>query len=74
MAKNSVYHERPKHIDIRHRFICELIAEGLIQLKGCSTEEQVANILTKSLALVKNTYFMLCLGICDFESRGNVEN
>ncbi|WMV42420.1 hypothetical protein MTR67_035805, partial [Solanum verrucosum] len=70
MAKNPVCHGRLKHIDIRHHFIRDLVAEGLIELKSCSTEEQVADILTKSLPQAKHNYFMLCLGICDFESSG----
>lgn len=74
MAKNPVCHGRSKHIDIRHHFIRELVAEGLIELKSCSTEEQVADILTKALPPAKHNYFMLRLGICDFESRGSVEN
>jgi len=70
MAKNPVCHGRSKHIDIRHHFICDLVAEGVIELKSCSTEEQVADILTKALPQAKHNYFMLCLGICDFESSG----
>ncbi|KAF3669440.1 hypothetical protein FXO37_09040 [Capsicum annuum] len=46
-------------------FICELIEEGLIELKGCSTEEQVADILTKALPPENHYYFMLCLGMSD---------
>jgi len=74
MAKNPVCHGRLKHIDIRHHFICDMIAKGVIELKSCSTEKQVADILTKALPQAKHNYFMLCVGVCDFESRGSVEN
>ncbi|KAH0729618.1 hypothetical protein KY289_000806 [Solanum tuberosum] len=40
MAKYLVCHGRSKHIDIRHHFICDLVTEGLIELKSCSREEQ----------------------------------
>ncbi|XP_019257707.1 PREDICTED: uncharacterized protein LOC109235918 [Nicotiana attenuata] len=52
---------RSKHIDIRHHFIRELVAKGLIELKHCNTEEQVTDILTKALPPAKHNYFMLCM-------------
>ncbi|KAK2976159.1 hypothetical protein RJ640_001087 [Escallonia rubra] len=73
MTKNPVYHGRSKHIDIRHNFIRELVANEVISLKFCSTNEQVADILTKSLPREKHVYFRSRLGVCKFESRGSVE-
>ncbi|KAK2981110.1 hypothetical protein RJ640_021164 [Escallonia rubra] len=73
MTKNPVYHGRSKHIDIRHHFIRELVANEVISLKFCGTNEQVADILTKSLPREKHVYFRSRLGVCKFESRGSVE-
>lgn len=50
MAKNPVFHGRTKHIKIKHHFIREVVAYGLIELKHCSTNNQVADGVTKALA------------------------
>ena len=49
MTKNSAFHSRTKHIDIRYHFIRTLVANEEITLSYCSTHEQIADILTKSL-------------------------
>ncbi len=30
LTKNQMYHERPKHIDVRYHFICENVSQGII--------------------------------------------
>ena len=49
MAKNSKFHGRAKHIDIRHHFIREKVNDGDIQLLYCPTGDMVADMLTKGL-------------------------
>jgi hypothetical protein len=44
LAKNSVNHERSKHIDVRFHFIRDHVKEGSV--------DQVADIFTKSLPKV----------------------
>lgn len=73
MAKNPAFHGRTKHIDLRHHFIRDLVSSEQIVLKFCSTNEQVADILTKALSYEKHVYFRTKLGVCNFESRGDVE-
>ena len=72
LTKNAVLHSRTKHIDIRHHFIRDLVAKGTVEVMFCSTNQQVADILTKSLSSGKHEYFRLQMGICNFESRGHV--
>ncbi|XP_070010760.1 secreted RxLR effector protein 161-like [Nicotiana sylvestris] len=50
MAKNSVQHKKTKHIDVRHHFLRNNMEKGLICMKFCSTEDQIADILTKALS------------------------
>jgi len=50
MAKNPQFHGRAKHIDIRHLFVSEQIANGTIKLDYCSTTDMTADIMTKGLA------------------------
>ena len=47
LAKNSAFHSRTKHIDIRYYFICSLLEDGSIALKNIHTSENPADILTK---------------------------
>lgn len=74
MAKNPAFHGRTKHIDTRHHFIRELVATEQIVLNYCSTDEQLADVLTKALPLKKHSHFCSCFALCKFESRGSVEN
>jgi hypothetical protein len=49
MTKNPVHHHRTKHIAIKYHFIREAETTKQIQLKYCTTEEQIADIFTKAL-------------------------
>ena len=49
MSNNDVHHNRTKHIDIRHHFIRDIIKQGNVTLDWISTQDQVADILTKPL-------------------------
>lgn len=49
MAKNLQFHGRAKHMDIRHRFVREQVANGTIKLHYCSTKDMTADIITKGL-------------------------
>lgn len=47
ISRNPVHHQRTKHIEIHMNCIWELIQEGIIDLKYCSTMEHTTNIFTK---------------------------
>jgi hypothetical protein len=49
LSKNPVLHHRSKHIDTKFHFIRECVEAGRICLDYVSTQEQLADILTKSL-------------------------
>ncbi|CDO75139.1 hypothetical protein BN946_scf184772.g6 [Trametes cinnabarina] len=50
LAKNSTFHDRTKHIAIRHHFIRDEIEKQAIHVEYIPTGDQVADILTKALA------------------------
>jgi len=49
LAKNPVYHSRTKHIDIQHHFIRDKVEAREIELEYMSTENMVADVMTKAL-------------------------
>ncbi|KAJ4807357.1 polyprotein [Rhynchospora pubera] len=73
MCKNPICHGRSKHIDIKHHFIRELVANGTIELEYVPTAEQKADILTKALPVSEFLTMRRKIGVTRFESRGGVE-
>jgi hypothetical protein len=57
LAKNSVYHERSKHINTCHHSIREYVENKEVKLISCKTNDQVANIFTKPLK--RETFIIL---------------
>lgn len=53
LSKNNVHHERTKHIDVKHQFIRDVIAEGEVEVVKISTETNPTDIFTKILAVSK---------------------
>nr|GEV49747.1 copia protein [Tanacetum cinerariifolium] len=49
LSKNSVLHSRTKHIEIRHHFLRENVQKGNISIEKVSSEDNIADILTKPL-------------------------
>ena len=53
LAKNPVNHSRSKHIDIKHHFIRETIAKGIVWLEHVASGDMAADFLTKPLGRVQ---------------------
>ena len=62
LIKNGLSSKHSKHIKLRYYFICEKFADGTIAAEYISTDEQLANNLTKALAGIKYKKFVEGLG------------
>ncbi|KAK4386396.1 Retrovirus-related Pol polyprotein from transposon RE2 [Sesamum angolense] len=63
ITKNPVQHSRTKHIDIKYHSLREATTRGEIELKYCSTEEQLADIFTKALPQNKFEELRMKIGV-----------
>ena len=63
LAQNPEYHRRTKHIRLRHFFVREKVTEGELGIQHVSTEEQVADIMTKPLHFPTFKKFCKLLGL-----------
>ena len=48
-AKNPMSHCKSKHIKTKFHFLRDQVNKGMIKLKHCRTEDQLADVLTKAL-------------------------
>ena len=65
LSKNLVMHGRSKHIDVRFHFLRDLTKEEVVKLVHCGTNDQVVDILTKSLKLEVFLKLREKLGVCE---------
>ncbi|GKV42475.1 hypothetical protein SLEP1_g49872 [Rubroshorea leprosula] len=49
LTKNTMYHERTKHIQVRYHFVREVISNGDVLVEKISTDENPADMMTKPM-------------------------
>ena len=70
MAKNPIFHQRTRHINRKYHFIREALQEGVINMKFCRSEEQLADIFTKALPKDRFKQLRSNLGVKPVSSLG----
>ena len=68
LTKNPIQHSKTKHIEIRHHFIRDHIEKGDIEIVFVKTENQLADLFTKSLARDRFNKLRTELGILDMKN------
>ena len=63
VTMNPVLHRRMKHVDIRAHYVRELVRDKVVLPTYCSTNEMLADLLTKPLAVVKFLALVKALGM-----------
>lgn len=68
LSKNGKFSKNSKHIDVSYHFVYDYQKKGLINVEKISTEDQTADILTKSLGKCKFEKFRTLLGLENIKS------
>uniref|UniRef100_A0A2N9J1S8 Integrase catalytic domain-containing protein n=1 Tax=Fagus sylvatica TaxID=28930 RepID=A0A2N9J1S8_FAGSY len=65
LSKNSTYHSRTKHIDVRYHWLRQIVDQQLMQLRKIHTDKNPADMLTK---VVPKEKLELCAGSAGMNS------
>jgi hypothetical protein len=57
LFENPVFHDRSKHIEIKYRYIRDIVQRKAVHVQYLPTHEQIADIFTKPLAKKKFEHF-----------------
>ena len=68
LARNPVFHDRSKHIDIQYHFTRGLVRSGKVALNYVPTKEMLADVLTKPLPRGQHEYLACGIGLVCLDS------
>ncbi|KAE8708930.1 hypothetical protein F3Y22_tig00110332pilonHSYRG00561 [Hibiscus syriacus] len=57
LAENPVFHTRTKHVEVHYHFVREKVLQEEIEMRQIKTDEQIADLFTKSLSVGKFEHF-----------------
>ena len=70
LAKDPVLHQHSKHIELHMHIIRNLVHDSVIKVLYCPTDNQVADIFTKSLTEAKFSKLRSMLGVQECVIKG----
>ena len=63
LAKESTFHSRTKHIQIKYHFIISVLDEELLKLEKIHTRQNPADMLTKGVTIEKLSSSSVYVGL-----------
>lgn len=63
LSENPVFHARSKHIDTRHHFVRETLLTKQLKLEHISTDDMIADMMTKGLPRPKHRHCLEMIGL-----------
>ena len=63
ISKNSQFHGRTKHVDIKFHFVRDLVENNVIEIIYCPTNEMLADPFTKAVCRDKFVHFRNSIGV-----------
>jgi hypothetical protein len=63
LSHNPQFHQRSKHIAIRHHWVRDLVSNQILDIQSCSDAEQTTDVLTKALPRPKHQRHMEEMGV-----------
>ncbi|KAF7833312.1 Copia protein [Senna tora] len=72
MAKNPVHHGHTKHINVKFHAVRQAAKEGSVELVYCKSEEQLADIMTKSVSKGRFEFMRIQLGVLKKNLKGGM--
>ena len=69
ISKNPMFHDRTKHIKIKYHFIREVQQSNEVLLVHCSSENQLVDIFTKPLPMVRFEALKKKIGVCHLNAK-----
>jgi transposase InsO family protein len=65
LSKNSTFHSRSKHIDVRYHWIRDALDEKLIHIEKIHTDDNGSDMMTKSLPMQKLEICRIAAGLVE---------
>ncbi|KAE8705435.1 hypothetical protein F3Y22_tig00110429pilonHSYRG01243 [Hibiscus syriacus] len=72
LAENPVFHARTKHVEVHYHFVREKVLQEEIEMRQIKTDEQIADLFTKSLSVGKFEHFRRQHGVIE-RMEANIE-
>ena len=68
LSKNSSFHSRSKHIDVRYHWVRDVLEKKLLELNKVHTDKNVSDMLTKVVTKDKHLFCRSGAGMENFVS------
>ena len=63
LAKNSTFHSKTKHIQLKYHFMRSMLEDGELKLENIHTSQNPTDILTKVVTKDKMRFFSVSIGL-----------